>query len=555
MFLLTHYLVIVTLALSLFASSRKTECTISLRAHSSAIYQQQEPATRQEGTVNIQATTGGTSRGVPPVVVTVDKGRVRVGETVRFTLTPASLVTNPRYSVTIDFGDGTLRETNRTEIEYRYRATGYYKVYASVVSAERAFGDPDANVPSQVPRVSLSAAPATVVAGRPVTFSAQLSSRYPNVKYRFAFGDGTQSDWQDSSETTHSYPAAGTYLAYVDIGAIDSGSVKQLGGSVRKPVQVTNAPLGPVELAASPMPAEVGQTIIFNARVDSSDPNIRYRFAFGDGSPSGGWQSSSQTTHEYSSAGNYPAFVDIGLVSNQAIRQVGSARHAVQVTPLAPVRVDLVANLSSIAIGNAVTFSARTSSTEPGLKYRFFYGDGSPSSGWQNNTQATHKYGVAGSYPAYVEVGQIKNGRLSTIATSSRTQISVTPGAPATPTPVASPSSSLSPGSFIAIGNTSSPLSPLVPPLFTGRLEDDWWKYLLLALLAAFVGYKVLRRLLVPRPTFRAFADAGASEIGGGLRDLAIDSEVILRPNISEGQYLVYTEEADVVKSLRREDG
>ncbi len=77
----------------------------------------------------------------------------------------------------------------------------------------------------------------------------------------------------------------------------------------------------------------------------------------------------------------------------------------------------------------------------------------------------------------------------------------------------------------------------------------------MLALIMALVGYTVLRWLLVPRPTFRAFADPGRSEIGGGLRDLSINSEVTLGPNISEGQSLVYTEGPSVVKSVRREDG
>lgn len=577
MFFQPHYLVIATLALGLVASSRGTESAHSLPAHSSAIYQQQKPDTSQEGTVVIQTRAGTPLRGVSAVGVTVDRSRVRVGDTVRFTLTPASVVTNPLYKVTIDFGDGTRIHTNRTEVVYRYRADGNYKVYAavvkgsaSVVAAERVFADPGRSVPlpaPRVPRVSLSSAPATAVAGRPVTFSAQLSSSYPNLKYRFAFGDSTQTGWQDSSETTHAYPAAGAYMAYVDIGAIDSGTMKQLGGSVRKPVQVTYAPLGPVELVVTPMPAEVGQLVTFNTRVVSSDPNIRYRFAFGDG-PIRGWQSSPQTTHEYSSAGNYSAYVEIGVVSNQGIRQVGNARRAVQVAARAPGGVDLVINPPSIAIGNVMTFTARTSSREPNLKYRFFYGDGSPPSGWQDNIHGAHKYAVPGSYSAYVEVARIKDGRLSKVTTSSTTQISVTADEATTTAPIASPDSSLSPGSNvisstspggpITIGNTSSPFWQQrlsIQRLFTGRLEDDWWKYALLALLLAFVGYTVLRWLLVPRPTFRAFADAGRSEIGGGLRDLSINSEVTLGPNISEGQSLVYTEGPNVVKSVRREDG
>jgi hypothetical protein len=521
MFFQPHYFVIATLALSLFPSSSKTGSTHSPGAHSSAIYQQQKPDTNQEGTVNIQTTAGTPLRGVSAVGVTVDRSRVRVGDTVRFTLNPASLVTNPLYKVTIHFGDGTRIQTNRTEIVHRYRANGNYKVFASVVAAERVVGDAGRSVPLPVPRalpvprVSLSSAPATAVAGRPVTFSAQLSSSYPNLKYRFAFGDTNQTGWQDSSQTTHTYPDAGTYQAYVDIAAVESGAMKQLGGSVRKPIQVTNAPLGPVELVASPMFAEVGQLVTFSTRVVSSDPNLRYRFAFGDG-PLRGWQSSPQTSHEYSSAGNYPAYVEIGVANNQGIRLVGSAPRAVHVAARAPVGVELVVNSASIAIGDAVTLSARTSSTEPNLKYRFFYGDGSPSSGWQDNTHGTHKYAVPGMYSAYVEMARIENGRLSKVTTSSQTQISVTAAEATTPASIASPAASVAPGSNlissaspgrpVTIGNTSSPFwrqRLSISRLFSGRLEDDWWKYALLALLLAFVGYTVLRWLLGPRPVFR----------------------------------------------------
>ena len=79
-------------------------------------------------TVSIQ-TSGG--RGL--VIVVVEKTPVRVGELVRFTLSPASLVNNAKLNVSVDFGDGTIIRARQPTVTHRYRATGHYKVYASVV--------------------------------------------------------------------------------------------------------------------------------------------------------------------------------------------------------------------------------------------------------------------------------------------------------------------------------------------------------------------------------------------------------------------------------------
>src|SRR6476646_4609554 len=59
-----------------------------------------------------------------------------------------------------------------------------------------------------VPNVKLSASPTSVEVNRLVSFSAQLSHRYQNLKYRFVFGDGSGTGWQDEARATHSYRTA-----------------------------------------------------------------------------------------------------------------------------------------------------------------------------------------------------------------------------------------------------------------------------------------------------------------------------------------------------------
>ncbi|MDQ5845877.1 MAG: PKD domain-containing protein, partial [Acidobacteriota bacterium] len=461
----------------------------------------------------------------------------------------------------------TRREVKQASVSHQYRATGHYKVFASVVAPERAYGD-DNNPPiARVPSVTLSAAPRSQAAGRAVTFQAQITSRYPDLKYRFTFADGTQTGWQDSSETSHAYRTAGTYLAYVDIGAAENGRVKQLGGSVRQPIQVLPAALGPVELSASPAPVEAGKSVTLNARVSSNDPNVRYRFVFGDGSRAGNWQNSSQTTHKYSASGSYPAAVDVGLATGGSIRPIGSARRSVEVSSPPRVAVTLNASPTSIQTGDSVTFTAKADSGNNKLRYRFFYGDGSSSSGWQSNAQTVHSYSEAGSYPAYVEVAGTRNGRQLSVVRSGTSEISVTsplavtpspsPGNPAGPTTQTSRPGGAEQNGGDQTGQTSSEGNSSSSSLLLTSIGDaarrNWWKLLLVVALLLF-AYKLLMPLFKPATSFRAVTDPGGSELQGGAKGLNIDSRVILRPNIAEGKYLVFTDGPHVVTNIRRED-
>jgi PKD repeat protein len=514
-----------------------------------------KPAVTEANSVNIRPTVGSVKRGVP-VEVVVDKKRVGVLERINFTLVPKNRVANQRF--TVSFGDGNEVQTNRTQLEHQYQRAGHYDVFAWT-TPDRGSGADTNSIPQPVPRVSLSATPTDVIPGRPVTFGAQLSFPNPNIKYRFGFGDSELTAWQDSAQTERPYNSQGTYLAYVDIGVGNGGAVKQIGRSARVTIQVTRAALHSVDLTAVPNPAEVGSSVTLTALVVPQGPNIVYRFSFGDGSATSAWQESPQTTHAYSSARTYPASVEIGTTASGIIKPIGSARETVRATPQPSpsAAVEFSVNPSPTQVGKPVTFTAR--SQDANIKYRFVFGDGSPSSGWQDSPQVTRNYAVAGSYQAYVEIGRMNRRRLTTIATSRTMQVSVTTGPPPTPTPTprrspSSPSTSVaapvllttpSPGQ----GNGTWGLSGLhFPP-------NDWWKYVLIALLIAGAAYWGRLLLIRPTPSFRARPDSGASDINGGAQSLGIESQVILNPDVSEGQYLVYTDEPSIVRSVRRDNG
>jgi hypothetical protein len=343
----------------------------------------------------------------------------------------------------------------------------------------------------EVPRVTLSASPATVVAGRQVRLVAQLSSGYPNIRFRFDFGDGMQSAWQTSTVVTHTYQKPGSYLPFVDIGVATDGGVTRLGGSPRRPIQVTNAPLGPLELHISPVTPEIGRPVTFRVWTASNDPNIRYRFGFGDSSPVGVWQSSPQAMHVYTTGGTYSPYVEVGRLDNRGLRQQWSAGRAIVVTA-------------------------------PAVKNR------KPDS------------------------GPIRGGKETTVASQSSTP----PPGPEAPEPLESSVSTPSPIISVPATSPRDSSSSLEASDTSVALTDggsDWWRYLLLGLPLALLVFLVGKRFFVPRPAIRTFADPGTGSVTDST-GLVIDSQVVARPNVLQGEHLVSSDEDRLVKNVRRED-
>lgn len=513
--------------------------------------------------VNIRVAVPQAPPGHVAARVTVSKSRVLVGEWVVVKLAPPAGVNRPVFRVS--FGDGREEVTRNRQIDHKYGRVGHYDIYAWVES--------EAPRPP-IPRVFLSVAPNPTAAERPVTFSAQHANYYPGIKYRFVFGDREQTGWQDQPQTTHSYAWTNTYQAYVDIGAEENGLFKLLGHSAREPVRVNDQQRDFVDLTASPTTVEAGRRVIFNARAISRDPNISYRFVFGDGSATG-WQTNSQAIHEYASPNTYLTFVQIRASSLTFSSQlISSARKPIQVLAPQSLAVDLQVAPTTTKTETLVTFTARVNSMDANIRYRFFYGDGS-SSGWLTTSSSSHKYSVARTYLAYVEAGRLNNNqRIKLEGTSKPKQIAVTSFTPPIPTPsptlASSPtpssggSPSPSPGSSPLSSPGSSPMSsPGVPPRSNtdptlsgdrNTLDQDWWKYLIIALLISFVGYWTYRFLFAPRPTFRPVPDAGGSGVDEATNPLAINSQILLRPDIADGLYRISTEEPNLVRSVRREN-
>ena len=376
------------------------------------------------------------------------------------------------------------------------------------------------------------------------------------------------------------------YRAYVDIGVGNAGSVKRVGGSPRRAIEVTSRPIAPiaVRLTADRQTVQAKDEVTFVAQVDSLDPNLRFRFRFGDRpkpKPTE-WQASPRTTHVYASSGTYPASVEVRSGQQSAT----SKPLSIKVEPAPPPSaVDLFVAPRSVLVGFPVYFRATANSASAKTRYRFSFGDGSTPSAWQDTREATHIYSVAGNYPAFVEITR-SNNQANPVAASRRQQVRVTPvmieppvsptpspspGPPSSPevSPSPGPSVSPSPGPTPAPSVSPSPgptpsteVSPSPGPPASpsggglgdgaagGQSNDRGWIYLLL-LLILLGGYQGWKYFFAPTPTLEPHADPGVAESGR----LGINFQMELDPSVTDGQYTVDTNEGSFIKSERKSDG
>ncbi|MGZ8847833.1 MAG: PKD domain-containing protein, partial [Pyrinomonadaceae bacterium] len=518
---------------------------------------------QQAGTVNVRPRVASAQSGMPEVKATVNRNKVPVGEEVTFTLSPARIVTDPRYRVTLFFGDGKRQVMRQAKITHPYPKAGTY-TYSILVEAEKQ-PTPTPTQTATTPTVSLTATPETVEVNRSVNFSAQLSRRYPNIKYRFVFADGSDSGWQDSSNATHSYRSPNTYKAYVDIGLYANGSTKQLGGSPRQAIKVTESrPVTRVELSATPTSVESGKPVTFNARLNPQSANARYRFDFGDKSPATNWQTSSQTTHRYKLDGKYSARVEVRRATPNSSPISDSIAIQVSNAPDEKVTVDLKVVPGSVLVGVPVFFEAVPSDANASARYRFSFGDGSATTEWSSSPYQTRSYSAAGRYSAFVEMAESgdepsaasgkKSVRITAIPTNNINDNQNNQNDNRNNNQNGNPNSNNTPRPNVNTSphnNGNSNSTPVVP-LREQTEPNDWWKYLIILIVLLLAGYQAYSYFFAPRPTFVPHVDTGDANVGAD-NPLAINMQMDVDPNVAGGEFTIDTEGDSLIKSKRIE--
>ena len=203
------------------------------------LYSQAPPSApaQQPNTVTIRPRSTSSPRGIPEVKAVADRTRIPVGDKVTFTLSPASVIKDRCYQVTLFFGDDAREIMRQPQTVHIYQASGNY-TYSILVRPVGGCGATAKPTPFPIPDVRLILERSAVEVNQRVTFVAELSSPARNFSYRFMFDDGSQTEWQTEPKATHAYGLPKVYRPYVDIGLPVNGAIRQMGGSRRQTITV-----------------------------------------------------------------------------------------------------------------------------------------------------------------------------------------------------------------------------------------------------------------------------------------------------------------------------
>ncbi len=223
---------------------------------------------------------------------------------------------------------------------------------------------------------------------------AQTDKNGATISYSWDFGDSSAGT---GSTTTHSYAAAGDYLAAV---TADDG----MGATATRFIDITVA-APTITVAANPTQATSGVPVAFDAAAFFYvGDNVSYAWDFGDGNTGTG----ASPSHTYNTGGTITATVT-------ATDSVGGATVSgsvqLQITPVPVVLTSGPTPSSSPAgVGQNVTFSAAATGT-PGitLSYAWNFGDGNMGTG----ASIMHIYTAPGNYTVTVTVTDGLGGHAS----------------------------------------------------------------------------------------------------------------------------------------------
>jgi PKD repeat protein len=274
----------------------------------------------------------------PSVSLTVSQRDLYVNEVVTVTLNPADFVARSPFVYTVDFDNGeTVRIANQTpQVQRLYKKAGPYTISLTVsvpFGAEVFVPMPvvQNSVGVNVRTTTFSATPAVAAVGEPITFATPARPGDSRIRYRFTFADDTDSGWIPDVQATHAYTSPGAYTTSMEVGIFDDGENVSWDKSEPVSLQVADVTLDAPE---SLMSNEAG---MFTVQFPGSDPALRYRVNFADGSTSE-WDSSRTFRHAYAAARTYEPFGEIGRVTDAGVTRVAaSARRSLAVAAAAVV--------------------------------------------------------------------------------------------------------------------------------------------------------------------------------------------------------------------------
>lgn len=292
-----------------------------------------------------------------------------------------------------DFGDGSATSSD-ADPTHTYGGAGTYDAVLSVTDDDGATGSAVVTVVvsavNQPPTADIASSVGEGRAPLTVEFDGMASTDPDGlvVSYAWDFGDGTTST---DARPTHVFVEPGTQVVSLTVTDDD-------GATATATDTITVVPnLAPTAVASAEPTAGKAPLSVAFVGSGSTDPDgvlVSHAWDFGDGATS----AEADTTHVYTSAGNYTAT----LVVTDDNGGTDSTTVEIAVVPnIAPVAVAS----SSVVGGQAplsVTFSSANSVDPDGsiVAHRWDFGDGNGST----SPDTTYTYGTAGIYTVTLTV-------------------------------------------------------------------------------------------------------------------------------------------------------
>lgn len=367
----------------------------------------------------------------PQVKLTADKLNVQQWEKVTFTAT--FNFDDPRAAYIFYINNEPIPRggiTNSELRDYEFQDTGSFLITVNLKSSlgqlSRLTSLSD-SIRINVRKVTLSISPQEVFIDEKVTFKLgyQLPENY--VKYRFHFGDNSQSEWLNETITTYTYKRNGNFRAYCEIGKFDGESMYASIQSEIKPVQVKIKETFEVKLSVITY-TTVDETITFWANPITNSPNqqFSYLFDFGDGTTTQR-QSSKEIKHSYNKRGSYKTSVTLFARNGDVLAKSEVVVINVNDLVLPQGSTSFVVDPLQTVTGESVSFRFVVQSDNKNLRYRFFYGRNLEPSQWLNINESEYVYKRPGVYRVYGEVGRFDGETIYSIMENESQQVNIKP--------------------------------------------------------------------------------------------------------------------------------
>lgn len=367
----------------------------------------------------------------------VDKPRIVIDYDVSLKATPHKIEKNKsiRFDVPISpypkeyaryyfqFGDGSepIILINKNYINHTYKKEGSYRASVMVTINDVAYRkyinievvSPQVYRPT-VYQAYIHPNKTNIKEGEKVRFRVSVKPKLNGVKYQFIYGDGSQ-DWSTNKTSTHVYPKAGRYYAYVK--AIKNGYDSQLGTRIGERDDITiyqsskvaidvKAKLKPtikytLHVSMNPSKIKEGEKVTFTMSTTPASENVEYRLNARNGSRSV-WSTKSTYVKQYKKAGTYYPRVDARILNNKSkIKRVLKkliVKKAIQTKYKASISTDK----SEVTQGEEVSFTGSVNPKLANVEYQFHYGDGEPSK-WIKSATSNYVYPKVGEFKAFVK--------------------------------------------------------------------------------------------------------------------------------------------------------